>query len=54
MVRKQTGKTSKEQEEVCKLLTKWNRIVDDPKKKKQADKLFEKIWVIKKGNIRPF
>ena len=45
---------SKEQREVCKLIRKWNSIVDDPKKKKQADKLFERIWAIKNGNIRPF
>ena len=42
------------QQEVCKLLKKWSRIVDNPKKKDQANKLFDKIWEIKRGNIRPF
>ena len=54
MPRKKETKPSKEQKEVCKLLKKWNDIVDNPKKKKQADKLFDKIWAIKRGNIRPF
>ena len=48
------SKPTKELIEVRKLLKKWSSIVDDPKKKKQADKLFEKIWGIKRGNIRPF
>ena len=42
------------QEEVCKLLKKWSSIVDNPKKKKQAYKIFERIWSIKRGHIRPF
>ena len=53
MARKKT-KPSKEQKEVCKLLKKWNTIVDNPKKKKQANKLFNRIWEIKRGNIHPF
>ena len=44
----------KGQDEVCKLLRKWNKIADDPKKKNQSDKIFERIWEIKGGNIRTF
>ncbi len=44
----------KGQNEVRKLLEKWNKIVDDPKKKKQADKIMYRIFEIKGGNIRPF
>ena len=54
MPKKREAEPSKEQKEICKLLKKWNSIVDDPKKKKQADKLFERIWAIKRGHIRPF
>ncbi len=53
-MRKRTETMSKEQKEVCQLLRKWNKIVDDPKKKRQADKIFERIWTIKNGDIRSF
>lgn len=44
----------KGQREVCKLLDKWRKIVDNPKKKRQADKIMYRIFEIKGGNIRPF
>lgn len=52
--KKEKAESFKGQKVVCKLLKKWNSIVDDPKKKKQANKIFERIWQIKHGNIRPF
>ena len=54
MRKKKETEPSKEQNELCKLLKEWNGIVDDPKKKDQAEKIFNKIWEIKRGNIRPF
>ena len=48
------SKPTKELIEVRKLLKKWSSIVDDPKKKKQVSKIWDKIWTIKHGNIRPF
>ena len=54
MVKKKETEPSKEQKEVRKLLKKWNSIVDNPKKKKQADKLFDKIWLMKYGNTHSF
>ena len=54
MRKKEKEESFKGQKEVCKLLKKWSSIVDDPKKKNQAAKIFNKIWQIKHGNIRPF
>ena len=54
MVKKKETEPSKEQKEVRKLLKKWNSIVDNPKKKNQANIIMDRIWEIKKGNIRPF
>lgn len=51
---KKTEGIPKEQKEVLKLLKKWNSIVDDPKKQNQANKIFNQIWEIKRGNIRPY
>ena len=44
----------KGQKEVCRLLRKWSAAVDNSKKKKQAERIFNKICEIKRGNIRPF
>ena len=54
MSAKKEIKLSEQQKEICKLLKEWNSIVDDPKKKKQANEIFKKIWAIKNGRIRPF
>ena len=53
-MKKGTEKVSKELKEVRKLLRQWSKIVDDPKKKMQVRKIWDKIWTLKKGNIRPF
>ena len=52
MRRPKEPELTKEQKVICKLLGKWNKIIDDPKKRKQANKIFDLIWKIKDGKVK--